>query len=123
MVKPKIGNAICSCFMLALATAQAGNGDAARAYVELPQQEDTACADRGGKRQYIRSMHETRTVKAYVVRYFMDVRQADRSILVLRPNKPPRKLGCTRVFDAEQRWEVIDAVFVPEQSGPDSGES
>ncbi|MGH8503610.1 MAG: hypothetical protein ACREVE_14275 [Gammaproteobacteria bacterium] len=110
----KAGNycRILCCALLLTSAVHAHGGESVQKFVELYQQNDTACADRGGKRQYIRSTHKSRAVETFVVRYFMNVRQADRSILILKPGKKSQKLGCTRVFDAEQRWEVIDAVFL-----------
>lgn len=98
--------------LLCAVAAQAANEQAAQAHVELLQRHDADCQERGGKRQYIRNTHAARTVQAYVVRFFMNVQQADRSVLVLKPHAKAQKLGCTRVFDAPQTWEVIGAEFL-----------
>ena len=52
-------------------------------------------------------------IDLHLDRYFYDVRQGGRSMFPIKPSAS-QALGCSRVFDAEQRWELVSATFISE---------
>ncbi|MDO8825047.1 hypothetical protein [Methylophaga sp.] len=84
-------------------------------YVEFYQEGDEDCEKKGGFRVFVKNLHKTQIIDLQLDRYFFDVRQAGRSMFPLKPESS-QALGCSRVFDAEQRWELIAASFISESA-------
>lgn len=93
-------------------SATAGQNDASE-FVAFYQQQDKDCEEKGGERVFVKNTHDSQIIDLQIDRYFYDVRQAGRSMFALRP-AASQALGCSRVFDAEQRWELIAAEFISE---------
>ena len=82
-------------------------------YIEFYEEWDEDCEEKGGARVFVKNTHQTQIIDLQLDRYFYDVRQAGRSMFPLKPNVS-QALGCSRVFDAEQRWELVAASFISE---------
>lgn len=72
---------------------------------------DKDCEERGGQRTFVKNNHSEQMIDLQLERYFYDVRQAERSMFPLAVGDE-QALGCNRVFDAEQRWELVSAAFI-----------
>lgn len=72
---------------------------------------DSDCNQRGGLRVYVLNRHPQRVIDLHIDRYFSTVRQAGRSMFALSPGGA-QPLGCNRVLDAPQHWEVVRAEFI-----------
>lgn len=105
-----------SCFAGMLFTvnslANAGDGDGSQ-YVEFYEEADEDCEKKGGARIFVKNNHAEQILDLHLDRYFYDVRQGGRSMFPLKPSTS-QALGCSRVFDAEQRWELVSATFISE---------
>ena len=81
--------------------------------VEIIARSHPQCSDRfaDGKMIMVRSSNTQHSIEVHLDRFFQDVRQAGRSVIVLAPNGEPRELGCSRVLadGAEQSWKIIKA--------------
>lgn len=91
--------------------------DSAVDYVHLIDKldpETTDCAKSGGKRIYVVNKHKTDTIDVRVDRFFQDVRQAGRSVIVLRAGEE-QALGCSIALDAKQFWKIVSSEFVEEE--------
>lgn len=86
--------------------------DEALEHLKFAEFKEMNCVTKGGTQKALVNEDKTRSIEAYVDRYFAGVRQAGRSIIVLAPNGGTQKLGCSRVLDDEQRWEIVKAIFV-----------
>jgi len=82
-------------------------------YIEFYEEWDEDCEEKGGARVFVKNTHQTQIIDLQLDRYFYDVRQAGRSMFPLNPDDS-QALGCSRVFDAEQRWELVAASFISE---------
>lgn len=82
-------------------------------YIEFYEEWDEDCEEKGGARVFVKNTHQTQIIDLQLDRYFYDVRQAGRSMFPLKPDGS-QALGCSRVFDAEQRWELVAASFISE---------
>ncbi|WP_296592026.1 hypothetical protein [Methylophaga sp.] len=82
-------------------------------YIEFYEKWDEDCEEKGGARVFVKNTHQTQIIDLQLDRYFYDVRQAGRSMFPLKPDGS-QALGCSRVFDAEQRWELVAASFISE---------
>lgn len=82
-------------------------------YIEFYEEWDEDCDEKGGARVFVKNTHQTHIIDLQLDRYFYDVRQAGRSMFPLKPDGS-QALGCSRVFDAEQRWELVAASFISE---------
>src|SRR5690554_3994263 len=98
------------CTLNGLAIAEQGD---ASEFVAFYQEQDKDCEEKGGVRIFVKNTHGSQIIDLQIDRYFYDVRQAGRSMFPLRP-AASQALGCSRVFDAEQRWELIAADFISE---------
>lgn len=90
----------------------AGDDDGSQ-YVEFYEESDEDCEKKGGARIFVKNNHAEQTLDLHLDRYFYDVRQGGRSMFPLKPSTS-QALGCSRVFDAEQRWELVSATFISE---------
>jgi len=83
-------------------------------HIRLSAVYDADCARRHGKRARVQSIDTRRTIEVQLERYFMDVRQAGRSVVVLTPEAEPVLLGCSRVLadEAEQYWQPVRAMYL-----------
>ena len=100
-------------FFSVIAPAVTADLNDASHFVEFYQVGDEDCEDKGGARVFVKNLHKTQIIDLQLDRYFYDVRQAGRSMFPLKPESS-QALGCSRVFDAEQRWELISAMFITE---------
>lgn len=82
-------------------------------YIEFYEEWDEDCEEKGRARVFVKNVHETLIIDLQVDRYFYNVRQAGRSMFPLKPDAS-QALGCSRVFDAEQRWELVAADYISE---------
>lgn len=60
---------------------------------------------------YIENTHPERTVEVHLEYYLGGVRQAGRSVKVLKSGAEPVALGCTQVSGLDQRWKIVEAEF------------
>ena len=86
--------------------------DASR-FIEFYEEADEDCEKKGGARIFVKNTHEEQIIDLHLDRYFYDVRQGGRSMFPIKPSAS-QALGCSRVFDAEQRWELVSATFISE---------
>lgn len=91
----------------------AAEQDDASEFVAFYQQPDKDCEEKGGERVFVKNTHDSQVIDLQIDRYFYEVRQPGRSMFALQPTAS-QALGCSRVFDAEQRWELIAAEFISE---------
>ena len=94
---------------LALAESKASD------FIEFYEVGDEDCEEKGGLRVFVKNVHKTQIIDLQLDRYFFDVRQAGRSMFPMKP-ETSQALGCSRVFDAQQRWELVAAEFISEAS-------
>lgn len=88
-------------------------GDDASEYIAFYEEGDEECEKKGGTRIFVKNTHEKQIIDLHLDRYFYDVRQGGRSMFPLKPSSF-QALGCSRVFDAEQRWDLVSATFISE---------
>lgn len=86
--------------------------DASR-FIEFYEEADEDCEKKGGARIFVKNSHAEQIIDLHLDRYFYDVRQGGRSMFPIKPSES-QALGCSRVFDAEQRWELVSAIFISE---------
>ena len=113
-IKP-VSAALFACFAGILLSANslvAAEDDASR-FIEFYEEADEDCEKKGGARIFVKNTHEKQIIDLHLARYFYDVRQGGRSMFPLKPSDS-QALGCSRVFDAEQRWELVSATFISE---------
>lgn len=80
-------------------------------FIEFYETADEDCEKKGGARVFVKNIHTKRIIDLHLDRYFYDVRQGGRSMFPIKP-ATSQALGCSRVFDAEQRWELVSAIFI-----------
>lgn len=102
-------------FFKVLSSVVTADSNDASNFVEFYQVGDEECEEKGGARVFVKNLHKTKIIDLQLDRYFYDVRQAGRSMFPLKPENS-QALGCSRVFDAEQRWELIAATFISESA-------
>ncbi len=90
----------------------AADDDASR-YIEFYEEADEDREKKGGARDFVKNTHDEQIIDLHLDRYFYDVRQGGRSMFPIKPSAS-QALGCSRVFDAEQRWDLVSAVFISE---------
>ncbi len=79
--------------------------------IQIIEQPHPQCSDNNGKMILVRSSNRQHSIEVHLDRFFQNVRQAGRSVIVLKPNAEPSELGCSRVLadGAEQSWKIIKA--------------
>lgn len=87
--------------------------DDASQFIEFYEEADEDCEKKGGARIFVKNSHAEQIIDLHLDRYFYDVRQGGRSMFPIKPSAS-QALGCSRVFDAEQRWELVSATFISE---------
>tara|TARA_R110000787_G_scaffold47118_2_gene114222 strand:+ start:1245 stop:1631 length:387 start_codon:yes stop_codon:yes gene_type:complete len=100
-------------FCIANSSVLMAEANEATHYIEFYEEWDEDCDEKGGARVFVKNTHQKHIIDLQLDRYFYDVRQAGRSMFPLKPNVS-QALGCSRVFDAEQRWELVAASFISE---------
>lgn len=80
-------------------------------YVLFTEKPDQDCEDKGGARLFVQNKHQQKIIDVHLERYFDDVRQGGRSMFALAPNHA-QALGCSRVLDAPQHWQLIAAEYI-----------
>lgn len=100
-------------FCIANSSVLMAEANEANHYIEFYEEWDEDCEEKGGARVFVKNTHQTHIIDLQLDRYFYDVRQAGRSMFPLKP-EGSQALGCSRVFDAEQRWELVAASFISE---------
>lgn len=100
-------------FCIANSSVLMAEANEATHYIEFYEEWDEDCDEKGGARVFVKNTHQTHIIDLQLDRYFYDVRQGGRSMFPLKPNVS-QALGCSRVFDAEQRWELVAASFISE---------
>lgn len=98
-------------FCLANSSVLMAEANEATHYIEFYEEWDEDCEEKGGARVFVKNTHQTHIIDLQLDRYFYDVRQAGRSMFPLKPDTS-QALGCSRVFDAEQRWELVAAMYI-----------
>lgn len=100
-----------------LSPAVAAEPNNAAQFIVFFDKPDKDCEERGGQRSFVKNSHAEQMIDLHLDRYFYGVRQAERSMFPLAAGDE-QALGCNRVFDAEQRWELVSAAFIT----PDAAE-
>lgn len=81
--------------------------------IQIIERPHPQCSDRfaDGKMIMVQSSNKQHSIEVHLDRFFQNVRQAGRSVVVLKPNAGPSELGCSRVLadGAEQSWKIIKA--------------
>ena len=83
-------------------------------YVLLKEITDSSCANKNGKMIVVESKKKKHSIEVQLERYFQDVRQPGRSVVVLEPDGKYKKLGCSRVLfdEAEQKWKIVKVKII-----------
>lgn len=78
-------------------------------YILLKEIVDASCANKNGKMIVVESKEKNHSIEVQLERYFQNVRQPGRSVVVLEPGDKYKKLGCSRVLydEAEQKWRIV----------------
>ncbi|AFJ03251.1 hypothetical protein Q7C_2115 [Methylophaga frappieri] len=77
-------------------------------FAEIP---DEDCEKKGGLRIVVQNLHDKEVIDMHLDRFFSDVRQGGRSMFALAP-RTQQPLGCSKVFEARQHWELVSAEAV-----------
>lgn len=82
-------------------------------YLEFYSVLDGKCQilSNGGKLRLVKNNHPNKTIKYRFNRMFAGKRQAGPAVGIVEPGNKPVKLGCTKVDDHEQTWEIKVAEF------------
>ena len=80
-------------------------------FIAMHSEVDEDCEEKGGERIYIVNQHQQNIIDVHLDRYFSEVRQGGRSMFPLKPEQK-QMLGCSLVFDAVQRWQLVSATFL-----------
>ncbi|WP_266276655.1 hypothetical protein [Methylophaga sp. OBS3] len=83
--------------------------------IVFTQESDEDCEEKGGKRIFINNRHQQHIVDLHLDRYFANVRQGGRSMFALAP-QASQALGCSKAFDSEQNWQLVNARFINEEA-------
>lgn len=113
-----IGIAAAAALSLGTAAAQAEQGHAssdAASYLELKAQPDNHCMlrDPTGKLVVLINKHPTKAIRYRVVRIFAGHIQPGLGVGVIPAGGEPVPLGCSKIDQHEQSWEVRSAKFAP----------
>jgi hypothetical protein len=90
------------------------------AYFEFGASPDNRCMllSPGGKLAWVRNRHPSMALRFRFIRMYMDAPQPGRVVGLLPPGPEGIKLGCNRVTEREQRWEIERASLEPWQPPP-----
>lgn len=85
------------------------------------------CSVRDSKMIMVKSSNTEQMLEIQLDRYFMDIRQAGRSVVVLRPGTDAHQMGCSRVLasrqmgcsevladNPRQSWKVVQIKIIKE---------
>lgn len=84
--------------------------------IDIFEEENAQCSTKNGHMILVRSINTSSDIEVQLERYFQNVRQPGRSVVLLHPNDEPHELGCSRVLadSAEQRWKIVKAEIISE---------
>jgi len=77
----------------------------------IEEDEQTDCAERGGKRVFVINQHSQQVIDVQLDRFFSGVRQGGRSMFAIAPSAR-QALGCDIALDAKQHWDIVAARFI-----------
>lgn len=86
----------------------------ARDYIEFYDQLDGKCQilSSGGKLTLVKNTHPDKKIRYRFVRMFAGKPQAGVTYGILVPGEEPTKMGCNRVDDHVQMWDIKVAEFM-----------
>lgn len=86
----------------------------ARDYIEFYDQLDGKCQilSSGGKLTLVKNTHPDKKIRYRFVRMFAGKPQAGMAFGILDPGEEPTKMGCNKVDDHEQMWDIKVAEFM-----------
>jgi len=92
----------------------------AAAYFEFGAAPDNRCMllSPGGKLAWVRNRHPSLALRFRLIRMYAGAPQPGRVMGVLPPGPELVKLGCSRVAEREQRWDVERATLEPWEPPP-----
>lgn len=105
--------AVLCCALLA-ACAKSANQDRAADALEWLRLNESQCVAKGGQLLAIHNKDPHRAIEVWLDRWYMGVKTGDRGHHRLAPGTTDLPLGCSFTDGAEQRWELVEAKFLPD---------
>ncbi|PHS26183.1 MAG: hypothetical protein COA83_03880 [Methylophaga sp.] len=83
-------------------------------FIHLSEMEHEQCSIRAGKMIMVGSSNTKQTLEVQMERYFMDIRQGGRSVVILRPDTGLHEMGCSRVLTdgSKQSWKIVQVKII-----------